>query len=320
MSDPGPVLHALYGVHLAAPVRLPGLRLVRRDLPVAARPELELRFARGPLSVSPEESALIHRSEEREAGGAPVVEVRAGPNGAVDFIYGEGVRFRVHPDLKVIETEWDAPLELDDMVSFLVGPVLGFVLRRRGTLALHAGASVLDGRAVGFVGPGGAGKSTLVAALARRGHAALTDDLLALEQQGEVWLAQPGPTRLRLWDDSAAMLLGTAHGLPALSPNWEKRLVSGDDPRFAFHADGLPLRALVLLGAPPHRGAAGAEGLLFLVAHSSAGTFIGPQERASELAALGRLVRDVPLLTLEEDAGADPSERARRIERIVAEA
>jgi hypothetical protein len=52
-----------------------------------------------------------------------------------------------------------------------------------GHTVLHGGSVSIDGCAVVLVGHSGAGKSTLTAALARRGHAYLADEVVAIDEQ-----------------------------------------------------------------------------------------------------------------------------------------
>src|SRR5438270_8353143 len=76
----------------------------------------------------------------------------------------------------------------EDTATYLLGPVLAFVLRRRGTLALHASAVALGGRAVAIAAAPGGGKSTTAAAFAERGASILTEDVLPIEwRDGEPW-------------------------------------------------------------------------------------------------------------------------------------
>ena len=66
---------------------------------------------------------------------------------------------------------WPAASSLEDVATYLLGPVLGLLLRLRGVPCLHASAVAFGDSAVAFAGSEGAGKSTTAAALASRGHA-----------------------------------------------------------------------------------------------------------------------------------------------------
>jgi hypothetical protein len=87
---------------------------------------------------------------------------------------------------------------------FLVGQVLPFAALLRGLEIFHASAVVLDGRAVAFVGPSGAGKTSVALELCRRGADFLADDVLALESSEHGLIAQPG-TPVAAVDRSGAM-------------------------------------------------------------------------------------------------------------------
>jgi len=66
---------------------------------------------------------------------------------------------------------------------------------------LHASGVVLRGSAALFAGPQGAGKSSLAAALLRRGAALLSDDTVALQPRGGALIAHPGAALLHLRAD-----------------------------------------------------------------------------------------------------------------------
>ena len=127
--------------------------------------------------------------------------------------YSDGAQFWLdHQGTRVWAT-WNAPLLLQDVATYLLGPVLGLLLRFRGVICLHASAVVLDDCAVAFVGSEGAGKSTTAAALARRNHAVISDDIVALAENEDRFLVLPAYPYLSLWSESAEMLFGpdTAH-------------------------------------------------------------------------------------------------------------
>lgn len=60
---------------------------------------------------------------------------------------------------------------------------------------------MLGGNAALFAGPSGTGKSSLAAALLRRGAALLSDDAVALELRGDTLIAHPGAALLCLRRD-----------------------------------------------------------------------------------------------------------------------
>jgi len=67
---------------------------------------------------------------------------------------------------------------------------------RDDLVLVHAGVVVRDGRALLVAGPSGRGKSTLTAALVKRGFAYFSDEIAALTTEGNV-LRYPTPLRLR---------------------------------------------------------------------------------------------------------------------------
>lgn len=84
----------------------------------------------------------------------------------------------------------------------LLGPVLAIFLHTRGRFLLHGSAVVNQGKAFGFVGDKGAGKSTLAAMLLKnQGVQLLTDDLLVLSDDLKVLR---GYAQLKLSDEALA--------------------------------------------------------------------------------------------------------------------
>jgi hypothetical protein len=94
---------------------------------------------------------------------------------------------------------------------FLLGSAFGALLHQRGILPIHGSALVYRGQALILTGVTGAGKSTLAAALVRKGCKLLTDDVAAVtfDSAGTPWV-QPAYPQQKLWRDSAtAMALAT---------------------------------------------------------------------------------------------------------------
>jgi len=112
--------------------------------------------------------------------------------------YSDGTEFIIDRKGTEVWCVWPDTLTLEDAVVYLLGPVLGFVLRLRGITCLHASAISVGDRAVVLLGPAGAGKSTTAAAFAKLGYPVLSDDVLALSDQNTTFLAQPAYPHLHL--------------------------------------------------------------------------------------------------------------------------
>jgi hypothetical protein len=72
----------------------------------------------------------------------------------------------------------------------------------RGFEAIHATAVSIDGAACAFLGPTGAGKSTLAINFASAGAPLLGDDCVVLSVASDAIVLTPGYAGARLWDDS----------------------------------------------------------------------------------------------------------------------
>ena len=154
--------------------------------------------------------------------------------------YADGTEFLLARSGAEAWATWPEPLTLDDAATYLLGPVLAFILRLRGTVCLHASCVALGSRAVALVGQAGAGKSTTAAAFARRGIPVLSDDAAAVDDRGANLVVQPGNPRLRLWGASAQILFSAPDALPRLTPNWDKLYLDLGENDFAFQETPLP--------------------------------------------------------------------------------
>ena len=155
------------------------------------------------------------------------------PNG-VGFHYRRGAGVTYARPIGVAES---------DVILFFGGSVYGAIAWLNGLVPLHASAIVHDGGVYAFSGASGEGKSTLVAALAQRGFAVASDDVLALDlNDPHRIVALPGPARIKLWHDALALTGQTAGA--AVRPEIAKFYVTSD---LTFGSEPLPLRRLYLL-------------------------------------------------------------------------
>src|SRR5688500_2948259 len=218
-------------------------------------------------------SPLIEEGEP----GTRIERSRTEPDTFV-FEFLDGTRFRIEDAGRRVTAQSPTP---EDLATYFLGPILAFIVRLRGSLALHAGAVAIDGEALLITGVAGAGKSTTAAAFLDRGASLLTDDVAVIDWKADAPHVFPGYPRVRLWDDSAASLYGSAEALPPLTPTWSKRFV---DARGAFAGESVPIRAIVVL-APRHAGPArarrltGHESAMALLVRTSMTRFLEPEQR-----------------------------------------
>ncbi len=229
------------------------------------------------------------------------------------------LEFVIDPNGRQVWGAWSksAPVKsIDDATSLLLGAVLACVLRLRGTIALHACAIAVGSRSVVITGDRGLGKSTAAAAMARRGHPVLSDDLAAITCGGAggdgsddaSWATQPGYPRLRLL--SAAI---DAFGAPGdhgpVMTGLDKRYLelSGGDRygTWRFQREPLPLDAIYLLQRHPDFPAPAidpivrGDRLTTLLAYTSARFApLDQPRRAREFARLGEMGSAVPVLRI----------------------
>jgi hypothetical protein len=168
-----------------------------------------------------------------------------------------------------------------------------------GHVALHASAVSIDGRAVAFLGPKHAGKSTLALALVRAGARLLTDDTLIVRLAGETVWAVPGVQRLRLWDDSARAL-----GAPVSGARGAKPTVDRLEPN-EIETQPVPLEACYVLqassgipaGAVRRERLSAVHATLAQVRFSKLGALAGGAVGAALLDRVANLTNTVPVLS-----------------------
>jgi hypothetical protein len=236
---------------------------------------------------------------------SPIVRIERGRDGHFRVTYQDGAEFAIDPTASEIFGVARGDLTPEDLLTYVQGPVLGFVLRLRGVLCLHGSAAVAANGAFAVVGPAGMGKSTNAAMLARLGLEVLTDDVLALADGGASYHVQPGLPRVLLWPESVAALFGDRDALPRIVSTWDKRYLDLAGPGYRFAQKPARLRAIYVLGERLPAGATpeitdldGAAALVHLLANTYANDLLDGKMRALELGALGRLVGQTPVRLL----------------------
>ena len=296
-----PFYYSAYGLSLGANQPIPGL------VPLAVPPEVDVDVR---LGVLPRElktltgAAQVWRTgpymDER---GEPALRVWKLAGGKYyRLLYSDGTEFVVDGAGTNVWTVWPATLTLEDAATYFLGPVLGFVLRLRHVTCLHASAVAIGDGAIALVGPPQSGKSTSAAAFSHLGYWVLSEDVVALDEDGGTFFVQPGYPRIRLWPESVNALYGAPHALPRLTPTWDKCYLDLTDGGYKFQGTPLPLAAIYVLGerctdpaAPLIERTPASAGLIELVANTYTGYLLDDAMRRGEFESLARIAASVPV-------------------------
>jgi hypothetical protein len=267
-------------------------------------PDLTVRF--DPLPVELGEPSLWFESPYRTPAGAPeLVATRHSRGPWLGFTYADGTRFLVDENATEIRVSGAPALTDAGVAEYLLGPILGIVLRLRGVVCLHASAITVGGGAHAFLGPAGAGKSTLAASFARVGVPVLSDDTITLTRRESSWLIAPAYPRVRLWPESVAAL-GVRDGA-AVAPadgdagtRYQLDLASAG----MFARDAVPLATIYLiefeedLERPLVEAVGPAEALPVLSANTFAQRVLDRARRVQEFDTLAHVLAAVPVRRL----------------------
>jgi hypothetical protein len=305
--------YAVFGLLLRSNLPIPELIPLRPEFASSALDPLSDAVVSVHLNASPQTGGLNPAGPEelsyansyKDKAGEPTLRIwKAAGSRYLRLVYFDGSQFWLDREGTEVWATWPGNLTLEDTATYLLGPVLGLLLRLRGVTCLHASAVAFGENAIAFVGSEGAGKSTTAAALAQRGHAILSDDVVALAERNGSFFIHPAYPYLCLWPESVESLYGSAEALPRFSSNYEKRCLSLGKQELRFAEQPLPLAAIYLLGE--HRGEPAPlveeltpqKAFLALVANTFATNTLDSGMRAKEFAILARVATTVPIRVL----------------------
>jgi hypothetical protein len=302
--------HLLYGLKVRCNRELASLI----GLECQQEPDLEIEFVDDfHLTAFEQAECFFVNSLLDDSGQPTAVAHRSLSTGDIKIRFSDDTTIILNAAANHVWVRTPADQTTEDTSAYLLGPIMGTVLRMRGVLCLHASVVVIDGQAVAFTGPSGAGKSTTAATFAMMGYPVVTDDVLALTDEGQQFLARPAYPRVRLWPSSAQGLFGSADSLPAMTPNWDKCYLSLSGSAYRFQATPVPLKAVYFLSP---RLPAQAQVARFLQVHPAqavvellpecyGGKYVPELSRAHEFDVLTRLVECVSLRRVSAANGFD---------------
>ncbi len=217
---------------------------------------------------------------------------------------GRFLNFVLNPQMNELSIYYTEDELKADLESFLVGPVLGFVLRMKQIVCLHSSVVEIDGRAVALIGQKTTGKSTTAAGLSRFGARPLADDMAVLEFDDETISVESGYSYLRLRPTSAKFMNTDGRELPIVYSDRNSRYFSLEDGD-SFHAGKLPLAAIIVLGeiddkyeVPRIEELEPQQRLVRLVENTFGSYAVFGGARAAEFTKLARLAATIPMRKL----------------------
>ena len=225
--------YRVYGRRLASVVRLPEVRTC--DGPA------DLSFSVAPLGPAPDGPWFDIWSTEQ---GRPWVR-------ALRTEYGYRIRYERRADFLIDRRSATVvcdPRDCPEMMMrhFLLDQVLPLMLSL-DAIVLHASSVAVNGGFAAFIGPGGAGKSTIALALGRAGYAIGSDDGLLVRSDDQVVTATPAYPTVRVWQDSASKVAALPPANATAPSTAKRRFRDG----FRFATDELPLTRVYALDPHP---------------------------------------------------------------------
>jgi hypothetical protein len=297
-------LYRVFDLVLGSNVPIPALPPL--DDPVV--PDITVHFGSWPDAAARSKPADSpdYQSPFLDGSGVPILRIWCVSATTYRLSYVNGLEFLVNYADREIWSLWQGSVDFQDAASFLLGPVLGILLRLQGRVCLHASAVAYKDSTLVFAGSPGAGKSTLAAALSCRGLAVVSDDIVLLTKNDDAqFCAVPSHPFLSLWPESVELIDRKSNELPRVFSQMEKRrLLLETSGR--FESRSLPIGAVYVLD---HKKASTSDvamlsrqdALLALVTESYGTYVLTVERRSSELNVLGELVNEIPVLSVPSD-------------------
>jgi len=307
----------VFGLRIRSEEPLPSLRPVLES----GAPDVYVSFCGGDDRDSelPESGWLEEEAVQFYPALGFVISSCEAPRGTyLNFFYAEDERsisFYLNPDVSRVWIYWTGDVWLEEIHIFLLGPVMGRLLRRKGRLCFHANTISVDDSAVVFAGQKGAGKSTITAFLVALGYPLVSDDISVLNTSGGTPGIVPGLPRIRLERNVASMLVDSTQ----LKPVWRRGRHRPDKVYLELDQFGLPfcpqqvaLRCIYLL-RPRSReessilieSVSGPNQLIGLLTNTYGEHKLNKEIRSLEFETLSRLALKVPIRSVSIPEGLD---------------
>jgi hypothetical protein len=294
----------LYGLRVRSNLQLPDCVAARQHAGI----DLTVRFAGCNArleSAQWRKAQVAYRSPYLDVSGHPQVIVERHPDGASRLRYADEVMVMVNRDASEVVLHWEEHTSERVAIAYFLGPVLGWVMRLRGVICIHASVIDMEEQALLLVGSQGSGKSTTAATFYRRGARIAADDIAALEEVDNAFYVHSGARRLLLDESTALALFGSEEKLNEVAPLWGKWLLRIEAEDSRSKNCPMPIRAVYFLdernrdrNKPMIRAVLGTAGLIRLVANTFANKILTAAQRETEFQVLSRFMDSIVLRTV----------------------
>src|SRR6185369_10665106 len=137
---------SIYGLGIVTNSQIPGVP----DSPIASE-DLRINFGSLPAWLHELNAAHVEAcyvADYKSECGEPALRVFRLLDGKYyRFHYADQTQFVIDRSGSEVWAEWCSPLTLEDTATYLLGPVLGFVMLLRGIVCLHASAVAIEDKA-----------------------------------------------------------------------------------------------------------------------------------------------------------------------------
>ncbi len=269
--------------------------------------DLEIRFGETPTELLEDELywSVRYQSNFFDEAGKPALTVwEAGDGNYLVFRYTDGAEYIVTQSGDHVWIRCPGLMPIHNVLSYLLGPIMGLILRIQGRACLHASAVAINGKAILFSGPSCAGKSTLAITIARSGYTVISDDIAALRVSNDRVLVDPAYPQLRLRPDSLNRISTIFDRLPPLTQPEPGMRLHFDlrQKGYQFQETSLPVGRIYILGerknspvAPSITHLAPSGGLISLISESYGSRFLDRRMRAEDFEFWSHLASTVPM-------------------------
>lgn len=297
--------YEVYGLHICTNLELPGLQENTTSQKI---PDIKVTLGSLPEDILDKNRASVQnyytdKNSDSSTDQPHLVVNLISDGNYFHFKYDDGIQFVLDKQASKVWGTWEAPYDMDYCALYLLGPILGFMLRLRDITCLHASGIVIDDQVLAFCGFSGSGKSTLAAKFATRGYPVITDDVMPITRHDNQFFVNSGYPRLRLYPGS----FKEQDELPRLSRHVDKCYLDLTAGKYLFHRGSLRLHSIYIFDwgkrnshiQPKIRPISSGGALSLLAANTYRNELLDFSMKGNEFEILGNLVSKVPVKQLQ---------------------